>query len=134
MGQSDTTQEQIDVEEIRRKYDTEARYRKLIGTWAIILSLIAITFSLFQYYTAGFGLLLALKQRTIHLSFVLALIFLLYPFNPKKIVNRIPWYDIALSIIGAGTFLYIDFILLSVSVIFLFVIIATESFLNVKLM
>lgn len=109
MSQSDTTQEQIDVEEIRRKYDTEARYRKLIGKWAIIISLIAIVFSLFQYYTAGFGLLLALKQRTIHLSFVMALIFLLYPFSPKKIINRIPWYDIVLAIIGAGTVLYIDF-------------------------
>ena len=70
----------IDLDELRRQFDTEARNRSLIGWQALIITVIAVSMSLFHLYTSGFGLLLAMKQRAIHLAFVLVLVFLLYPF------------------------------------------------------
>ena len=39
--------------------------------------------SLFHYYTAGFGLLPEMTHRGIHLSFVLGLVFLVFPFTKR---------------------------------------------------
>ena len=54
---------EIDVQKLMEQYDSESRIRRPIGIAAIIISIIAISFSAFQFYTGGFGLLLALKQR-----------------------------------------------------------------------
>ena len=65
--------------ELEEKFDSEMRFRKLspAGTWIVGLLLFAL--SLFHYYTAGFGLLHEMVHRGIHLSFVLALVFLVFP-------------------------------------------------------
>jgi TRAP-type uncharacterized transport system fused permease subunit len=52
---------EIDVQKLMEQYDSESRVRKPLGLMAIIISIIAISFSVFQFYTGGFGLLLALK-------------------------------------------------------------------------
>ena len=70
---------QEDAEAVLRKYDSESNTRTLGGLMALIVSAIAITFSLFQLYTSIFGVLDAHLQRAVHLSFGMALIFLLYP-------------------------------------------------------
>ncbi len=44
-----------------------------------IVAFIAIVFSLFQIYTAYFGVYTALIQRSIHLAFVMGIGFLVYP-------------------------------------------------------
>src|SRR5699024_8065126 len=44
----------------------------------------AVIWCLFQFYTAAFGVLPALQQRSIHLIFALVMIFLLHPFSRKK--------------------------------------------------
>jgi TRAP transporter 4TM/12TM fusion protein len=66
--------------------------------------------SLFHFYTGGFGLWLALKQRALHLAFTLALIFLLYPTTKKGIgsdKSKVPLWDIVLATLGAFTSLYL---------------------------
>ncbi|WP_352426265.1 TRAP transporter permease [Aminomonas paucivorans] len=85
-----------------RKYDTEARFRALKGWQAILVTVVAVSMSLFHLYTAGFGLLLAIKQGAVHLAFTLALVFLLYPISQKASKERIPWYDFLLA--GAGVY------------------------------
>src|SRR3990172_1508651 len=40
--------------------------------------------SLFHLYTARFGTLEALRQRSAHVAFVMALVFLLYPFRRRR--------------------------------------------------
>ena len=45
--------EQIDLDEIMRKFDVEARFRTLSGWQALLISLIAIAMSLFHLYTSG---------------------------------------------------------------------------------
>jgi len=87
------TSEKIDLDEIMRKFDVEARYRTLSGWQALLVSVIAVAMSLFHLYTSGMGLLLAIKQGAVHLAFALGLIFLLYPASNKGRKDSIPWYD-----------------------------------------
>jgi len=82
-----TENKEIDVQKLMEQYDSESRVRNPLGIMAIIISIIAISFSAFQFYTGGFGLLLALKQRAVHLTFTLCLAFLIYP-GGKKSFNK----------------------------------------------
>ncbi len=54
------------------------------GTRRILIFVIAVAMALFHMYTAGVRQLPGVQQRTIHLSFALALIFLMFPFKPKS--------------------------------------------------
>lgn len=97
----------VNDEEIMRKYDKESDYRNLTGLTAKFVSALAITFTLFQLYTAIFGVLDAMIQRSIHVSFGFALIFLLYPARKKWSRNKIHPIDLLFAIIGAAIPLYI---------------------------
>jgi len=55
------------------------RIRQLTGVDKVLAGLVALGMTLFQLYTALFGLLNAPVQRSVHLLFGLALVFLLYP-------------------------------------------------------
>jgi TRAP transporter 4TM/12TM fusion protein len=89
-------------QELLEKYDPEAGTRKLqgIARWIAFAGLLA--FSLFHVYTGIFGMLTAQLQRTIHLGFALALIFLLFPARKKNRGKeyKVAWYDIILAIIS----------------------------------
>jgi len=101
---------EIDVQKLMEQYDSESRIRRPLGIMAIIISIIAISMSAFHFYTGGFGLLLGLKQRAIHLAFTFCLTFLIYPGNKKsfdKNKERIPLYDVFLSILGTMVCLYL---------------------------
>ena len=101
---------EIDVQKLMEQYDSESRIRRPLGFAAIIISIIAISMSAFHFYTGGFGLLLGLKQRAIHLAFTFCLTFLIYPGNKKsfdKNKERIPLYDVFLSILGTMVCLYL---------------------------
>ena len=75
-------------EDILRKFDKESDYRILTGFSAKIVAAIAIAFSIFHLYTAVVGVLDAMIQRSIHLSFGLCLIFLLYPARKEWPRNK----------------------------------------------
>ncbi|MFP4198937.1 MAG: TRAP transporter permease [Halanaerobium sp.] len=81
--------EHLKEDELLKKYDPTTDYRHYTGLAAIIVSAIAIVLSFFHLYTAGFGVLLALKQRAIHLGFIFTLIFLLYPALKDKKGNKL---------------------------------------------
>jgi TRAP transporter 4TM/12TM fusion protein len=75
-----------DVDAIIKKYDAESNFRNLKGFTAKITVLLCVLLSLFHIYTAGFGLLNEVMHRTVHLSFVLGLVFLVFPRRqPKRI-------------------------------------------------
>ncbi len=98
---------QQEVEEILQKYDRESAYRKYKGFFARLVAAIAITFSVFQLYTAAFGVLDAMIQRSIHLTFGLTLIYLLYPASKKWRKDKINPLDLALAILAPMTTMYI---------------------------
>jgi len=94
------------VQDILEKYDTESRFRKFLpkSPWAIVVSVMAISLSLFHLYTAAVGALPALQQRSIHLGVMLALAFILYPARKG---GKLAWWDIMLALASIGTALYI---------------------------
>ncbi|MFZ5814994.1 MAG: TRAP transporter permease [Bacillota bacterium] len=94
------------VEELVRELDAESNYRKLVGPVAKLVSLIAISLSVFQLYTAWYPLE-SIKQRAAHLTFVLVLTFLLYP--ARKGSKRLTWWDILLAAGSLGTAGYMLF-------------------------
>ncbi|MFB6804495.1 TRAP transporter permease [Peribacillus butanolivorans] len=96
-------------QELLEKYDPEAGTRKLTGVLGYIAFIGLLAFSLFQLYTAVFGVFTAQIQRTIHLGFALSLIFLLFPANRKKRQKgkfQIAWYDIILAVLSIGVGAY----------------------------
>ena len=105
--------QEIDLDEIIAKYDKESNFRKLTGVQLKIITALAIMFSLFQLYTAIFGVLPAQLQRSIHLTFAFVLAFLLYPSSKKMPKNKMHWFDISLAVIAGTVGLYIPFNYLS---------------------
>lgn len=97
----------MDSQDILKKFDKEADYRSLKGFGARLISALAITFAVFQLYTAVFGVLDAMIQRSIHLSFGLCLIFLLYPTKKNWPRDRLHPLDAVLAVLGALSPLYI---------------------------
>ena len=66
---------EADQQALLEKYDVESNTRSVTGIfrWVIYFGLLA--FSLFQLYTAIFGVFPAQIQRTVHLGFGLTFIF-----------------------------------------------------------
>ena len=75
---ADTVSDEKVVQENLEKYDSESRYRRPEGFWKMAIKVICIAFSLFQFYTAGFGVLPAQIQRPLHVFFAFVLVFLLF--------------------------------------------------------
>lgn len=97
---------EIDQQELLSKYDLESRYRDFKGILKWIVTVGAISFSGFQLYTAIFGTLASQLQRSIHLTFALGLIFLLYPMHKGANNNRLPIIDGILSVVSIFVGLY----------------------------
>lgn len=94
-------------EEVLKKFDSESNTMEYAGAMKIFVSALAISFSVFQLYTAVFGVLDAWIQRSIHLGFGLALAFLLYPMRKSWSRTKIHPTDVFLAILGAAAPAYI---------------------------
>lgn len=101
-------EEKIDVDELMAKFDKESAYRRLTGVQSKVVSVIAIIFACFQLYTAMFGILPAQIQRSIHLAFIFALVYLLYPVSAKSDRKKFGKIDVLLSLIGFSVAMYIS--------------------------
>lgn len=97
----------LDIEEKIAEFDKSANTRNLRGFLALFITLLAIAMSAFHLYTAGFGLLLTMKQRATHLLFVFALGFLMYPATKKSRKDRIALLDWVFAILGVVVTSYI---------------------------
>ncbi len=94
-------QDTVDVSEIVAKYDKEATYRQFKGLMDTFIKVMCIAFSAFHLYTAAFGAFAPQIQRSVHLGFVLTLVYLLYPARSKHDLHKLAWYDVILAILGA---------------------------------
>lgn len=97
----------VNLEELMAKYDREADYRRPGRSVALLISIVAVAFSLFQLYTAVFGVLDAQLQRAVHLSFALLLVFLLYPGRRSWSRQTLHWLDAVLAVLASGASFYI---------------------------
>ena len=117
---------ELNEEEARRleeKFDPEIRFRPLtpFANWIVGSALVVL--SLFHYYTAGFGLLSEMVHRGIHLAFVTALVFLVFPIFKRGYEQPaessllrplgIPFYDWILAIGAVVAVLHVPLIPLS---------------------
>ncbi len=102
------TDHAANAEKVLKKYDRESNTAHYTGWPKKIVAAIAITFSVFQLYTAIFGVLDAQLQRAVHLGFGLALAYLLYPF--RRAWTRDHYFhpiDIVFAVLGAATPAYL---------------------------
>lgn len=99
--------ETIDVEKILEKYDRESTTRTLNPSWKTIVKVICILFSLFQLYTAAFGVYEAQIQRSIHLGFVLVLVYLLYPARISQRKSGLKVTDVLFALLGLAVGAYV---------------------------
>ncbi|WP_342642792.1 TRAP transporter permease [Rhodoligotrophos ferricapiens] len=76
--------------ELEEKFDSEIRFRPLSPVPGLIVGTALVALSIFHYYTAGFGLLPEMLHRGIHLSFVLALVFLVFPLSKRGYTEPAP--------------------------------------------
>ena len=91
----------------------EAKFRQYKGVMAGAVSVLAVAFSLYHVaYIAG--LLDAVKifldtplHLSIHMGFMLALVFLIVPAHKKASKEKLPFYDVVLGLLGVGWNLYI---------------------------
>jgi len=84
----DTPMDKNQVESIVKKYDAESNFRNLSGITAKTTGALCIILSLFHIYTAGFGLLNEIMHRTVHLTLVLGLVFLVFPRKrPERLIR-----------------------------------------------
>ncbi|WP_181833188.1 TRAP transporter permease [Bacillus taeanensis] len=65
---------------------------------------IALILSIFQIYTGGFGVLTPMLQRSVHLTLVLILVFLLYPISKSA---KLRWIDYVSAILALANGIYL---------------------------
>ena len=99
--------EQERAEAVLKKYDRESNTMQYTTFMAKVVSALAIAFSVFQLYTAIFGVLDAQLQRAVHLGFGLALSYLLYPTLDSWSRQTIHPLDVILAVLGAAAPAYI---------------------------
>ena len=104
---ANTVSDEKVVQENLEKYDSESRYRRPDGFWGMAIKVLCIAFSLFQFYTAGFGVLPAQIQRPIHVFFTFVLVFLLYPSCSSFSRKTMHWLDVLLAACAGATMIYL---------------------------
>ncbi|MDA9008336.1 TRAP transporter permease [Alphaproteobacteria bacterium] len=107
-----------ELAEIEREFDPETAFRATGKTIAIVIAVALVAMSVYHFYASGFGLIRELLHRSIHLSFVLGLTFLLFGYKKKHNTgqiaspawhsfNGIPILDMVFSIMAVGAALYL---------------------------
>ncbi len=104
-AQSDSELSPDEIEAMIKEYDSESNFRNLLGPVAILVTIASVTLSLFHLYTAGFGLLNEVMHRTVHLAFVMGLVFLVFPRKRAEPTAAI-WRS---SILFAAFYLFLIF-------------------------
>ncbi len=96
---------------VQYQSDESALQRQIPGIIGLGIAGIAIVFSLFQLYQMGIGLMPAQNLRAVHLAFVLALIFLLYPTLSRWDMSRLSVFDalLAAAAISGPLYFYFNF-------------------------
>ena len=97
-----------DVAEIMKKYDRESNTRIYEGIPQKILHYLLAAFALFVMWMNLFATWGEQFRRSLFLGCVILFVFALYPArkgHPGK-VNRIPWYDVILAVVGSCSFFY----------------------------
>ncbi|PKL01924.1 MAG: C4-dicarboxylate ABC transporter permease, partial [Synergistetes bacterium HGW-Synergistetes-2] len=91
------------------KTSSSGKKRSFEGKLKLFVTVLTVALAVFQLYTAFFGLFPSMQQRSLHMAFVLPLIFLLYPMwksSPKKRPSSLDWF---FAIAAGACALYVFF-------------------------
>ena len=100
--------DQAAVDEVMKKYDRESNIRVWEGWQKWVVYSIMAAFSLFVIYVTLFATWLDLIRYPSFMGGVLLIGYLIYPARKgTQRVNRIPWYDWIIMILGAAAFFYV---------------------------
>ena len=100
-------QEPMDLDAVMKKYDQESNTRVWEGKPKIVVTCILAAFSLFCIYVTLFTSWLEEYRLASFMAWIIFLGYLVFPAKKgQQKVNYIPWYDIVLMVLGAGSFLY----------------------------
>ena len=103
-------QEPMDLEAVMKKYDQESNTRIWEGTPKLAVTLVLAVFSLFCIYVTLFANWLEEKRLTSFVAWIVFIGYLVFPVKKgQQKTNHIPWYDVLLMVLGAGSFLYFTF-------------------------
>ena len=90
--------------------------RQLRGFYAWLVTLVALSWCLFQLWIAsplpfifGWGILIDVPKRAVHLCFALLLAYLLFGARNNVSNDRVPLLDLFLGFLAVGCTLYIPF-------------------------
>ena len=107
LGETGTAE---DMDAVMRKYDRESATRIWEGTPRIVVGVISALFSLYCIWST----LWSTADLPIRLSAFLGLIIIMgylnYPARKGHVTpNSMPWYDVVIMVLGAGSFFYYCF-------------------------
>ncbi|MBI3031808.1 MAG: TRAP transporter permease [Candidatus Rokubacteria bacterium] len=101
-------EEQAGIKEAERLVkEAEFGARDLAGWSFWLAGAVALSMTAFQLWTAAVGTLPGVLQRSIHLTFAIALCFFFYPVSKRARQATLPWYDLVLAALGAYAALYV---------------------------
>lgn len=97
----------VDADEVMRKYDKESNTRIWEGIPKIVVTAIMVIFSVYCLCMTLLSTEQAEARLARFLAFVIVIGFIMYPARKTNHkVNHIPWYDLVLMVLGAGSFMY----------------------------
>ncbi len=96
-----------EVHEEASDFEEHGHQRQLLGWGARLVVFGALAFSAYQISVAAFHPFSSLIIRALHVSFLMFLIFMLYPATKGgRKEQSIPWYDVLLSLLGFSVGFY----------------------------
>ena len=99
--------EDVNVDEVMRKYDRESNTRIWQGIPKAVITSVMVLFSVYCLLMTLFSVEQAETRLARFLAFVIIIGYLMYPVKKTgHTPNHIPWYDIVLMVVGAGSFVY----------------------------
>lgn len=100
------------AEAVLKKVDKESASRKLAGPVKKVFFIACVLISCYHLYTAAFGPPVTLVHRSLHVSMMLALCFIMYPFSKKSDLTKPTLFDWLLVILSfaAPAYIYTDYL------------------------
>ncbi|MCH9852618.1 MAG: TRAP transporter permease [Alphaproteobacteria bacterium] len=113
--QNKNAETEFEPREVKEEdYDPSVAFRTVTGKVAILVIGLLASMSVYHLYAAGFGLFRDLVHRSVHLSFILGLVFLLFgarkkPITPNAwyVIGGVPLWDYFLAILAVISVCYL---------------------------
>lgn len=98
-----------DVPSNSEKKVSGGKKRSFTGWMKLLVTVVTVCLAVFQLSTAFFGLFPAMQQRSLHMAFILPLIFLIYPMWKSSPRHRPSATDWIFALVAAVCTLYVFF-------------------------